>query len=88
MSSDHDTLLGTALQNELVRIEAQIALLLGAYPSTSAAPADAGSAGSAGSTLVHNSGQTRGVSSSSAWAGQTVKKAVTGVCLDSDTDIK
>ena len=88
MSNEHEQFLGVELQNELVRIQDQIAFLLGTHPSAFAAPADAGSAGSAGSTLVHNSGQTRGVSSSSVLVGQAVNKAVTGVCLDADTDVE
>ena len=77
---DRGTLIRIELHQELVRIEAQIDLLLNMYPSTPAAPADAGSAGSAGSPPVNN----RGVSSTSAWTGQTDPKGVTGVCLENE----
>ena len=77
---DRDTLIGIELHQELVRIEAQIDLLLNMHPLTPAAPADAGSAGSAGSAPVND----RGVSSTSAWTGQTDAKGVTGVCLENE----
>ena len=80
MKWDRDTLIGTELHQELARIEAQIDLLLNMHPSTPPAPADAGSAGSAGKAPVNN----RGVSSTSAWTGQTDAKGVTGGCLENE----
>ena len=77
MKWDRDTLIGSELQQDLVRIEAQIELLLNMHPSTLPAPADARSAGSA---PVNN----RGVSSTSAWTVQTDAKGVTGVCLENE----
>ena len=75
---DRDTLIWAELQQEFVGIETQIELLLNMHPSTRPAPADTGSAGSAGSAPVND----RGVSSTSAWTGQNDAKVVTGVFLE------